>query len=186
MTVDTKDELRREIVARRSARTPEQREAEAGALAAHAAAIPVVLAAHRIAIYLSMPSEPSTQQIIELLLRRGRKVMVPMVTEGRMLVWSRLGKDTAIHRGPLGVPQPEGGKLTSLDRADFVFVPALAVDAEGNRLGRGAAYYDRALAGLDIPTCAIVNEDEVLDTVPHEPHDIRVNMALTPHGLIRF
>lgn len=184
--VDPKGELRRDILARRAARTPEQREIDGESIALHAASIPAVGAAQRVAVYLSMASEPSTRALIDLLLERRVKVIVPLVTEGRLLVWTRLGKDSAIRPGPLGVPQPEVGKVTSLDRADIVFVPALAVDHEGNRLGRGAGYFDRALAGVDAPVCAIVNADEVVESVPHQPHDIAVHMALTPQGLIRF
>ena len=184
--MQTKAELRRDILARRAARRIFLRESDAESLAAHAEAIPAVVAAHRVATYLSMPSEPSTQLLIEMLLARRKKVLVPLITDGQLLAWTRIGKDSAIHRGPHGVPQPEAGKLIGLDEANFAFVPALAIDHAGNRLGRGAAYYDRALAGLDMPICAIVNTDEIVESLPHEPHDIRVNMALTPQGLIRF
>jgi 5-formyltetrahydrofolate cyclo-ligase len=67
--------------------------------------------------------------------------------------------------------------------------PALAVDRHGNRLGRGAGFYDRALtwAAADARLVAVVRDDELLDAIPAEPHDVPMTHALTPgRGLIRL
>ncbi|MGH3580223.1 MAG: 5-formyltetrahydrofolate cyclo-ligase, partial [Mycobacterium sp.] len=63
-----------------------------------------------------------------------------------------------------------------------VLVPALAVDRRGNRLGRGAGFYDRALplADPDARLIAVVRDDELLDEVPAEPHDVAMTHMLTP------
>ena len=66
-------------------------------------------------------------------------------------------------------------------------VPALAVDARGYRLGRGGGSYDRALArvGEQVPTIALLYDDELLPSVPIEPHDQRVRVVARPgSGLI--
>ena len=68
-----------------------------------------------------------------------------------------------------------------------VLVPALAVDRRGVRLGRGAGFYDRSLtlARPDTPLIAVVRDDELLDRLPAEPHDVRMTHALTPQkGLV--
>ena len=70
---------------------------------------------------------------------------------------------------------------------ELVVVPALAVDRRGNRLGRGAGFYDRALAGSRPATVvAVIYDDELLDTVPAEAHDVPVHAVLTPAGLTAF
>ena len=66
--------------------------------------------------------------------------------------------------------------------ATVVLVPALAVDRAGVRLGRGAGFYDRSLP-LAAPTArlvAVVRDDELVDRLPAEPHDVRMTHALTP------
>jgi 5-formyltetrahydrofolate cyclo-ligase len=66
-------------------------------------------------------------------------------------------------------------------------VPALAVDRSGARLGRGAGFYDRTLplADADAWLVAVVRDDEVVDHLPSEPHDVRMTHALTPQkGLV--
>src|SRR5205807_4687824 len=71
-------------------------------------------------------------------------------------------------------------------RADVVLVPALAVDHAGNRLGRGGGSFDRALArvGPLIPVVALLYDDELMETVPAEPHDKQVGAVARPrHGI---
>ena len=67
----------------------------------------------------------------------------------------------------------------------FVLVPSLAVDRDGHRLGRGGGYYDRVLATVPrARRVAVVYDEEVVATVPHDPHDVDVAFALTPSGLV--
>ena len=70
-----------------------------------------------------------------------------------------------------------------------VFVPALAVDRAGVRLGRGAGFYDRSLPLADPAArlVAVVRDDELVDELPAEPHDVRMTHALTPgRGLVEL
>ncbi|MCO7204816.1 5-formyltetrahydrofolate cyclo-ligase, partial [Microbacterium sp. CnD16-F] len=64
-----------------------------------------------------------------------------------------------------------------------------AVDHAGRRLGRGAGYYDRALAGLPQRRrpllVAVVHAEELLAEVPHEPHDLPVDVVVTENGVFR-
>jgi 5-formyltetrahydrofolate cyclo-ligase len=73
--------------------------------------------------------------------------------------------------------------------AAVVFVPALAVDRTGVRLGRGAGFYDRtlSLAHSSARLVAVVRDDELVGEIPAEPHDVPMTHALTPgRGLIRL
>ncbi len=86
--------------------------------------------------------------------------------------------------GLLQPAEPARGPGT-VARADVVLVPALAVDARGYRLGRGGGSYDRALArvGGQVPTIALLYDDELLPSVPAEPHDRAVRAVARPsHG----
>jgi 5-formyltetrahydrofolate cyclo-ligase len=72
---------------------------------------------------------------------------------------------------------------------DAVLCPGLAVDGSGLRLGRGGGSYDRALARVTpaVWSCVLLFADEVLDTdLPADPHDQRVDAAVTPEGVVRF
>jgi 5-formyltetrahydrofolate cyclo-ligase len=183
----TKDELRGELLERRHAMTAEARSEAAEAIALHLLAAPIVSRGGRIACYLSMPSEPGTGAVIEGLIARGIEVIVPLSLTDGILDWVAYDPAAGVTRNPLGIPEPTGARLgvAALESCTLVIVPALAVDHAGHRLGRGAGYYDRALAGVTAPLCALVFAHELLAEVPHEPHDIPVQMAVTPQGLFR-
>ena len=82
-------------------------------------------------------------------------------------------------RGLLEPGEPPRG-VDAVARADAVLVPALAVDGAGRRLGRGGGGYDRALArvGPLVPLIALVYDDELIEHVPTEGHDIPVRAAV--------
>lgn len=196
-TPEGKDTVRADLLARRRLMSESSRADAAEAIAFHVLATPVVSRARRVACYLSMPSEPGTGPLITALVAHGVEVIVPVALPGgavreRTLDWVALGeKADRFMTSGLGIREPAGPRLgaTALDRCDAIIVPALAVDHAGHRLGRGAGYYDRALAPADgparAPVCAVVFTHELMAEVPHEPHDVPVQMAATPDGIFR-
>jgi 5-formyltetrahydrofolate cyclo-ligase len=183
----TKDELRAELLELRRAMTADARSEAAEAIALHLLAAPVVSRADRVACYLSMTSEPGTGPLLDGLIARGTEVVVPLSLADGTLDWVAYDPAAPVAATALGIPEPDGQRLgpSALESCALVIVPALAVDHAGQRLGRGAGYYDRALAGVGAPLCALVFAHELLAEVPHEPHDIPVQMAVTPQGLFR-
>jgi len=181
-----KTRLRTSLLAQRRARSPRDRAAAAEAIALHASALPALARASRVAAYLSMPSEPGTAPLLQWLADRQVPVLLPVSRPDRSLTWV-VHESDAVRAGALGVPEPVGTALgpDALATCDIALVPALAVDHAGHRLGRGAGYYDRALADFGGVVCALVFEDELLPQVPHEPHDRSVDLVLTPAGLFR-
>lgn len=83
---------------------------------------------------------------------------------------------------------PDGEPLGSdaVAGCDVVLVPALAVDRAGVRLGRGGGSYDRALRRARGLLVALLHEGELVDALPHEPHDVPVDVAALPSGLVRL
>lgn len=91
--------------------------------------------------------------------------------------------------GPMGILEPPGPAFSGFPAGiDLFFIPALAVDSTGARLGQGGGYYDTNLAELapDAEVCAIVYAHEHLDHVPTEPWDLRVTSVLTEDGFKRL
>jgi 5-formyltetrahydrofolate cyclo-ligase len=106
------------------------------------------------------------------------------------LGWAPYLGPSSLVAGPLGILRPPGPDLggSAISEAALVLVPALAVDRFGVRLGRGGGWYDRSLplARPGTPLLAIVRDDEVVDRLPSEPHDVRVTGVVTPTAGPRF
>jgi 5-formyltetrahydrofolate cyclo-ligase len=129
-----------------------------------------------VAAYESMPTEPPTQALVRSLVADGIRILIPLTREDWTLDWAN-AEDR--ERRPLGA--------AALREADLVFVPALAVDLAGGRLGRGKGCYDRALtrAREHVRRVAIVHPWELLaESVPMEEHDLRMDAAVTAEGLV--
>lgn len=186
----TKQQLRRQLLAARRALGSPDRDAEAVALIAaiRSSDVPATVCAH--VPVGTEPGAPKAAALLEALRDAGARVLLPIaVTDDAgvpmPLLWAeyRPGELVAARYGLL---EPAGPRLgpDALAQAGLVLVPALAVDRRGVRLGRGAGFYDRSLP-MRAPGArlvAVVRDDELLDVVPGEGHDVPMTHALTPRG----
>ena len=129
--------------------------------------------------------------MLETLGKHGVAVALPAVVEDS-LVFHECTPPLTQHLQPgrFGVLEPVSGDVVALSSCDAVLVPALACGVDGVRLGRGAGFYDRALAQADKSALLIgvVHDAQVwpAGSVPREPHDILMSMLATPSRLIHI
>jgi 5-formyltetrahydrofolate cyclo-ligase len=181
---DAKAELRSRLRARRSERSEEEQARLGEALAAHASA----LGPGPIAAFVGVRGEPTTLPLLAALGARGIRVLLPILREDLDLEWAEYDGDARrLVAGTRGIPHPPGPSLGlgGIAEAALVLAPALAVDSAGGRLGQGGGSYDRALTRTSAPVLAVVFDDELLDSVPVQPHDRSVSGTLTPAGGVR-
>jgi 5-formyltetrahydrofolate cyclo-ligase len=78
-------------------------------------------------------------------------------------------------------------RLRELKDVDLVIVPGVCFDRSGNRLGYGAGYYDILLSHVKdkIPFVALAYEEQLVDTIPAEDHDVRVDIIVTDGHIIK-
>jgi 5-formyltetrahydrofolate cyclo-ligase len=186
-----KARMRSEIRATRSSRTEADRSSAAHSLARHGVAMLEALPHDAVLTgYLSLPTEPDLDPLITRASAAGLAVRVPRI-EGRDLEWVEFSPGDPVRPGPMGIREPIGD-VHDLSSVSVMFLPGLAVGHDGRRLGQGGGFYDRALSGVPAhddggPLLVIVLfDDEVVDAVPAEGHDRRVDAALTPLGVIHF
>lgn len=129
--------------------------------------------------YDQFGTEPPIRGLSDELRERGVRVLLPITRPDR-LDW------TAEPPGHSGEPAVHGP--TELAAADVAFVPALAADQRGVRLGRGAGYYDQALLHRrpGVPVIAVLYAHELVDRLPAAAHDVPVDAVLTPQGVIEL
>ncbi|HEY3647114.1 MAG TPA: 5-formyltetrahydrofolate cyclo-ligase [Streptosporangiaceae bacterium] len=181
-----KAELRAQVLARRSALPADQRAAAGKLIRDAVLAAPQVQMAGTIAAYYSVGTEPDTRGLVYALWKRGSYVLLPLLRPDGDLDWASYEGPDSLVAGPRGLREP-GEPPRGVDavaRADVVLVPALAVDAAGRRLGRGGGSYDRALArvGPLVPLIALIYDDELVEQVPAEGHDVAVRATARPRA----
>jgi 5-formyltetrahydrofolate cyclo-ligase len=176
--------VRAELLAARRLR-PDRVRADAGVRE-----VLVQLAANlgTVAGYVPLPGEPGGAELPEVLASVCQRLLLPVVRPDRDLDWSAYtGK---LVPAGLGLREPTGPRLhpTVVAEAELVVVPAVAVDRQGVRLGRGGGSYDRALIRVTAGTLlvAALYDGELVDRLPAEPHDVRVHAVATPTGLVQL
>ncbi len=170
--------MRAEALARRAALDGERLDV---ALIAHLLDIPMPHGAVVGAVW-PLPGEPDLRPLLAALHARGQSVMLPETPpQGRPLEFRRWTPGSVMLAGRFGTSHPEGPP----GRPDILLVPLLAFDEAGGRLGYGGGYYDRTLAIW--PECRSVGfgyAAQRVDSVPVEPHDVRLDAIVTEHGLM--
>ncbi|WP_396916237.1 5-formyltetrahydrofolate cyclo-ligase [Mycolicibacterium sp.] len=187
----TKAELRSGLLRARRALPRAVRDAEADALRGWLPAL--VAAGQTVCAYVPVGAEPGSPAMLDTLLEVGVRVLLPVSHTdvngvGLPLQWGDYVPGTLIQAGfGLREPAPPWLPTEAVGEAAVILVPALAVDRAGVRLGRGAGFYDRTLAAAapSAKLVAMVRDDELVDELPAEPHDVRMTHALTPNrGLV--
>jgi 5-formyltetrahydrofolate cyclo-ligase len=142
-----------------------------------------------VAAYVPVRGEPGSVAMLDALRTGGARVLLPVTGPPGPLDWAEYTGPESLRRGRFGLLEPVGPQLgtAAVTRPRVILIPALAVDKRGVRLGRGAGYYDRTLTAArpDARLVAVVRDDELVDRLPEEPHDLRMGWALTPQAGLR-
>lgn len=181
--------LRAELRERRRIMTAKERSEADAAITQNLIDLTSDLGVGYVAAYLSTPFEPSTRGYLEWAHENGVRVLLPISREDGLLDWAPYegaGEDEDI----LGMPTPTSELLgpIAINDVGLIVAPAASVDRTGMRMGWGRGYFDKTLGSMEgcPPVYAVVFDEELVDTVPSERHDQRVNGAVTPSGIVAF
>src|SRR5262249_54364748 len=143
----TKAELREHLLAQRAMLTPAEIEQHSAVIAAYVCALPSFCVSHTIMVYMALPHEVQTRQIITQA-RQVQKWVAWRVIRGQARVAVGLSDAlTQLRRGRFGILDPCGlQRVIPPQEIGCIAVPGIAFDACGGRLGFGKGYYDRFLS----------------------------------------
>ncbi|NLZ31159.1 MAG: 5-formyltetrahydrofolate cyclo-ligase [Methanomicrobiales archaeon] len=138
--------------------------------------------------YASKVPEVDTRGLINGLNRRGVRVVVPIIErETCSLRLSYLPDPAALTPSTFNVPEPLGHELPARpEDVQVVIVPMLAFDAEGNRLGYGAGYYDRFLSRYPhLTKIGVAFSCQQTGSIPIDDNDVKMDYIVTEKGVLR-
>lgn len=183
----TKDRLREEMKQRRLDISKNEVKRRSQLIVEELLTLPEFFRADVVHTYISSKNnEVDTHELIRLLLKQRKKVVVPISDKAtKTMRHSELHSLSELVGGPYGILEPRMCRPVAISELQVVVVPALAVDSKGGRLGFGAGFYDRFLSAVSVPTIALVYDFQMTESVPQENTDIPVSYAVTDAGIIR-
>jgi 5-formyltetrahydrofolate cyclo-ligase len=181
--------LRAELRERRRTMTATERENAAASLTANLVSLTESLGVDYIAAYLSTPNEPGTRDFLSWACHKGIRVLLPISRADGLLDWAPYDANEE-SEDMLGMPTPTSELLGPIviNDVDLIIVPAATVDRKGMRMGWGQGYFDKTLGSMEKcpPVYAVIFDGELVDSVPSEVHDQKVNGVVMPSGVLRF
>lgn len=176
--------LRAEMRERRQLLSDAQREAAATGIGEQLDALVDAIGATSVSCFLSTTTEPGTRDFVTRAVRRGIRVLLPVTREDGLLDWAVATDSDEVREGLWGLPEPTSEVLgpIAVNDVDLMIIPAVAVDAEGTRLGWGRGYFDKTIGSMEKcpPVYAVIYDSEVLESLPREVHDQPVTGIVTP------
>jgi len=134
--------------------------------------------------FASFRTEVDTLPMIRHSLALGKRTILPKVKDKELRLFEIRDVDKDIAPGVWGIPEPREVLPVTIDDVDFMIVPGLAFDLNGNRLGYGAGFYDRILPLFKKETAALAFEIQIVSEVPISALDIPVKKIVTEKRII--
>lgn len=178
-----KNEIRRKIKALRSMLLEHEKIAAADEVFEHLEKTAAFLLADRILMYHSLPDELSTRGFLKKWGNR-KHFYLPRVNGVNLDILPY--DESRLELGAFHIEEPTGHCTVSPDEIELVIVPAVAYDKRGNRLGRGKGFYDRLLQDTSATKIGIGYEFQIVDEIPVEPHDVPMDIVISPRGVIHI
>ncbi|MTT33179.1 5-formyltetrahydrofolate cyclo-ligase [Terrilactibacillus sp. BCM23-1] len=141
-----------------------------------------------IGITLSRGREIGTRPIIEKAWQLGKKIAVPKCfPEHKEMRFYFLDHYEQLELSYFDLYEPKLSEVTEVhkDDIDTMFVPGVAYSQSGYRIGFGGGYYDRYLKQYHGETISLLFDEQKIDQVPIEEHDIPVNWLITPDQIMK-
>ncbi len=183
-----KVELRRQLRNSLLAMPADQRRDKSRCACRHLVATEQFQNASIVMMYLSLPHEVDTSEAILHAWQLGKTVAVPKISwqQRHMIAVGINSLETGFSTGVGGLRNPIGGAPIPFGEIDLVVSPALGFDRQGNRLGRGGAFYDRFFANraLTASRCGLAFAEQVVGSIPVAENDEPVDFLVTDEGVI--
>ncbi len=130
--------------------------------------------------YFALGSEVTTELIIKHAKILGKKIALPRVEEDKITFYE-LPSTKSLIEGRFGIMEPP--PYEKMRNIDLLIVPGIAFDKKGNRLGYGKGFYDRLLSGKRTFSIGLAYSFQLLENLPHEKYDKRLDAIASEDGI---
>ncbi len=188
--MECKTTLRRAILERRDRLPAQEIRRRSAAACSRLHSLPEFQAAGTVMVFMTFRSEIDTVPTIQRALADGKRLAAPRVDQARRALEARALRDLEhdLAPGVYGIPEPgEHCPPVDPEQIELVLVPAAVWGEDGYRIGYGAGYYDRFLPRARLALrVGLGFEMQVVPQVPHDEHDLPVDVLVTDARVRRF
>jgi 5-formyltetrahydrofolate cyclo-ligase len=175
----SKISLRKQVAEARGSLSREERESKSRDIKERLFLLPEFQAASAVMFFASFRSEVDTLPMIRHALALGKRTILPKVKGKDLGLFEIRDFDNDVVPGAWDIPEPREILPVRVHDVDFMIVPGLAFDLNGNRLGYGAGFYDRILPLYNKGTVALAFEIQIVPEVPVSTLDVPVKKIVT-------
>ena len=148
-------------------------------------ALKVVQESKRFHLYYPINNEIDTTQLIEYLWSNNKEVILPRTDfENKSLKNSIITSYDQLEETTFNMLEPKEDMKAYTGDIEIVIVPGVAFDRSSNRMGYGGGFYDRFLESTSAIKIALSHHFQLLDTIPAETHDIKMDYIITEKDII--
>lgn len=181
-----KKTLRNAMRDRRRALPPDRQAHDARDAAAELRGFAPYTEAKNVMAYIACRGELSLAPAIDDVLRSGRTLLLPRCDAPGVITARRIGRLSQLVPGAYGLMEPpEESEIFPPEAIGLILVPGTAFDRCGGRLGQGGGYYDRFLEKTGALRVGVCHGFALMESVPADAHDARMDYILTPQAVIR-
>lgn len=179
-----KKALRSSVISSRDALPAREREQASERVCEDISSMTPYLRASSILAFASFGSELNTQSLLRRVISDGKNLILPRVNKAtQQLQLHRIKALNALIPGIWGILEPHADAIV-FDLADIelIIVPGVAFDRAGFRIGYGKGFYDKLLSAANPATTRLsaAFDCQIVDAVPNDAHDERVDLIITP------
>ena len=179
-----KKAIRASVLHARDAMPPDQRARESIKMCESIIASTPYQRATTVLAYASFGSEFDTSFLLQRVLADKKNLVMPRVDkETQQLQLHRVHHLDELVAGGWDIREPHAdAKIVTPNELDFILVPGVAFDRAGFRIGYGKGFYDKLLASSSPASTRLsaAFDCQIVDAVPNEAHDQRVDIIITP------
>jgi len=183
--VSQKERIRQELKEKRLLLSPEEVRSKSLKIVSRARELLKELNPSSYLFFHPIKNEPDLIPLVQELLRDKKRVAFPKIV-GREIVPIEIGSLRELQPGRFGILEPPYQPQKVLKEVDAVFVPGIAFDRQGYRIGFGGGYYDRLLEKLPAKAkIGVCFDFQLLDKIPSDPFDVPMDFVITENLVLR-
>ena len=187
--MESKSQLRKRVLNVRNNMSKEDVKKNSNAIMDKITSLDIYKQSKVVFIYMDFKNEVMTSNLIKRMLSEKKRVVIPYTDSiNTVLIPSEITKESDLKQNSFGYYEPKSILPVNIEEIDLVIVPGVVFDKNLNRIGFGKGYYDKILNRLkpSAKKIALAHDFQVLEDIPAEEHDVKMDMIITEKNIYPF